>query len=262
MQKRLWIALLAAACGCASTTPRARLVPLPISDQQERALGARLAATVESENRVSTNRTANEYVNKLGQRIVRLSDRPDIPYTFKILASERWARAIALPGGYIYVTTGLLMGLDTECQLAGVLAHEVGHVASRDASTILGKEVPDAELAVILRGGPPDSAAMATQKALAVLDAGYGPDVEKQANTTGLMYTARAGLNPEGLIQVIAKMASGGDVGNQFWEPLSGSQPTPEERVGSLRMELSSLGLDAGLPSDPDPYAKVKAQLP
>jgi predicted Zn-dependent protease len=262
MRKRLWILFLAVACGCASTGQKVREVPLPISDQQERALGARLSAKVESGHKVSTNKSVIQYVNQLGQKIVRLSDRPEIPYTFRVLASEHEVRAFALPGGYVYVTTGLLLGLETECQLAGVLAHEVAHVVAHDASTALGAGVSDAELAVILRGGPPDSAAAATQKAFAVLNAGYGPAVESQANTNGIMYTARAGLNPAGAVQVMERMGNSGGAEGGFWEPLSGHQPTAAERVADLSAEIASHGLDAGLPSDPDPYGKVKAQLP
>jgi beta-barrel assembly-enhancing protease len=262
MPKLAWVALLAVACGCASTGLHVRQVPLPIDDQTERALGGRLSAKVESEYRINTNKNVNQYVNQLGQKIVRLSDRPDIPYTFKVLASEREARAFALPGGHIYVTTGLLMGLESECQLAGVLAHEVGHVAAHDAATALGAGVPDAELAVILRGGPPDSVAVATKNALAVLNAGYGAGTEKLADRTGIMYAARAGLNPMGAVQVMEAMGSHGGAGDGFWEPLSGHQPTAAERVAALQSEIASMGLDAGLPSDPDPYAKVKAQLP
>jgi predicted Zn-dependent protease len=233
-----------------------------MDNQQERAIGARLAAHVESRTRVSSNRVVIDYVNRLGQKIVRLSDRPDIPYEFKVLAEPREVRAFALPGGHVYLTTGLLLGIDTECELAGVLAHEIGHVAMRDPANLLGKEVPDPQLGVILRGGPPDSAAAAIAAALAALDAGYSAAIERDADRLALLYSARAGLNPAGLVQMIQKLAGSGDAADRFWEPLTGHQPTAAVRAADLQKELASMGLDAGLPSDPDPYAKVKAQLP
>jgi predicted Zn-dependent protease len=233
-----------------------------MDDQQERAIGARLAASVEARSHVSKNRTVIEYVNNVGQKIVRLSDRPEIPYTFKVLSDTREVRAFALPGGHIYVTTGLLLGVETECQLAGVLSHEVGHVAMRDPANLLGKEVPDAQLGVILRGGPPDSAKAAVEAALAALDVGYGAAAERNVNRQALLYSARAGLNPAGLIQMIQRLAGSSETPDRFWEPLSGHQPTAAERVSELEGELKSMGLDAGLPSDPDRYAKVKAELP
>jgi len=254
--------LCLAASGCAATSGKTRQVPLPIGDQQERSLGARLSASVEAQTPLATDKTVKEYVNSLGQRIARLCDRPDIPYTFRVLTVEGEPHSFSLPGGYVYVTTGLLLGIDTECQLAGILAHEVGHIVAHDGTTLLGEEMTDAELAVILRGGPPDSASAAIGKALATLRVGFGRDQERAADTRGLLYCARVGLNPAGMIQAMEKFQSGTPSGDQFWEPLAGNQPPMAERIAGLKQELASMGLDAGLPSDRQPYAKIRVRLP
>src|SRR6266853_2895054 len=187
--------------GCAGTHGKGREVPIPLSDQHEWIIGSRLAVRFETSVRPDADPNINEYTNDLGQRIARLSDRPEIPYSFRVFADPA-PRAVAFPGGEIYVSTGLLKQVDTECQLAGVLAHEIAHVASHHPSAILEREMDDAELAAIARGARAASRGVdstaAGAKALALLAVGYGQETERQADRTALLYVSRVGLNPDG----------------------------------------------------------------
>lgn len=250
--------------GCAGTHGKTREVPIPLSDQHERIIGSRLATRFESSVRPDTDPIVNDYVNQLGQRIARLSDRPEIPYTFRIIA-EAEPRSLAFPGGEIYVSTGLLRQVDNESQLAGVLAHEIAHVASHHPSAVLERELEDAELAAIARGaraaGRGVDSTAAGAKALALLAVGYGQETERQADRTALLYVSRAGLNPEGMIEVIEHLNPPTAKKEVFWEPLAGGHPSQVQRAILLHAELKSLGLDAGLPRDLRPYASVKSRL-
>ncbi len=130
---------------------------------------------------------------------------------------------------------------------------------------MLERDLEDAELAAIARGsraasrGVDSSAAGA--KALALLAVGYGQEVERQADRTALLYVSRAGLNPDGMIEVIENLNHPNGGKEMFWEPLAGGHPSPAQRVTLLRAELKSLGLDAGLPRDLRPYAPIKNRL-
>ena len=90
---------------------------------------------------------------------------------------------------------------------------------------------------------------------------GYGQEIERQADRTALLYVSRAGLNPDGMIEVMENLNPPTAQKEAFWEPLAGGHPSPAQRVMLLRAELKSLGLDAGLPRDLRPYAAVKSRL-
>lgn len=105
-----------------------------ISDSQEVDLGAGINSRLVNSEQVNlyTNPALNTYVNDIGQRLANVSDRPDIPYTFQIVADNA-VNAFATMGGYVYVTTGLMAAADTEAELASVIGHEIGHIAGKDA---------------------------------------------------------------------------------------------------------------------------------
>jgi predicted Zn-dependent protease len=250
--------------GCAGTHGKGREVPIPMSDQHERIIGGRLATRFETDIRPESDPIVNDYVSQLGQHIAQLSDRPEIPYAFRVFA-DLDPKAMAFPGGLIYLSTGLLKQVDNECQLAGVLAHEIAHVAAHNPSGVLERDMDDAELAAIARGARGASRGVdstaAGAKGLALLAVGYGQDVERQADRTALLYVSRAGLNPDGMIEVMEKIRRPSSQKETFWEPLAGGHPSTAQRVALLREELKSLGLDAGLPRDPRPYASIKNRL-
>lgn len=97
--------------------------------EKEIAIGKQLAQEVERQARIVDDPVIAEYVNRIGQNLVRNSDAK-VPFTIKVIDSEE-VNAFALPGGFFFVNTGILMKADTEAELAGVMAHEIGHVAAR-----------------------------------------------------------------------------------------------------------------------------------
>ena len=246
--------------GCATTGPGGKKSLILIGESEERSLGAKMAAQLQAENSFVTDPAITDYVNRLGQRVARLSDRPGIPYQFKIIASKE-VNAFALPGGYVYVYTGLLKQLDTECQLAAVLGHETSHIVARHGVKQLQEGLGLEVLGGIIFGGSSETTKAVVGQGLALLQRGYGRQAEREADSYGVLYTARAGLNPEGMVQVLEKLdkLSGGSGGS--WETLSSDHPPAAQRAAAVRAEIREKGLDAGLPSDPNPYKNMKARL-
>ncbi len=260
MRAALVFALALGLTGCAATRGKERAVPIPLADHHERALGSRLGARFEADVKPMSDPVVNDYVNQLSQRIARLSDRPEIPFAVRIYSSAE-PRALAFPGGRLYLSTGLLQRIDTESQLAGVLAHEVAHVVARNPSSLLERKLDDAELAAILQGPPGVDTTAAGAKAMALLLAGFERQAEQAADRAALLYAARVGVNPEGSIQVMEKLKGVSGSNETFWEPLSGGHPNPADRIAEAKSELKAMGLDAGLPNDLHPYAAIKKRV-
>ena len=237
-----------------------RQVPVPLSETNERQIGSRLAARYEESAEPSKDQVVNDYVAGVGLRIARLSDRPDLKYSFRVVRSKE-PKAVAFPAGFIYVTTGLLKRIDSEGELAGVLAHEIAHISARHPNRIVEKEMKDAELAAILAGDNRADTTAAGARCLSLLLAGYEKGVEKEADVQALLYVARVGLNPEGMLVAMEKLLGAEDVGAGYWEVVSGKYKKPDERVAQLRSEIKSMGLDAGLPNNQRSYTAVKKRL-
>ena len=232
-----------------------------IGDAEERELGAKMAAQIRAEKRILADRVITDYVNRTGQNIVRLSDRPEIPFHFLVI-QDSTPSAFAMPGGYVYVHTGLLKMLDTQSQLAGVLGHEIGHVVARHGVKQLQSGLSAEQLNCLVNGAPGDSTKAAVSAGVAVILAGYSRNMEAEADAYGAMYMARIGLNPEGMAQAMDKVAKASDGGEGFWESLDKKHAPLAKRAAGVRGEIKDKGLDAGLPSDPQPYRVVKGRVP
>ena len=109
---------------------------LKLNEKQELEVGRLAAAQVEKEQPVFADTDVTAYVQKVGLRLARVSGRPGLRYYFKILQSDD-VNAYALPGGWVYVTLGLLESVGDESELAAVLAHEIGHIAARQHASKL-----------------------------------------------------------------------------------------------------------------------------
>lgn len=146
------------------------------------------------------------YVTSLGNLLARTSETPDQQFTFTVLDSPV-VNAFALPGGYVYVTRGLLALADDEAEVAGVLAHEIGHVTGRHASQRYGRAQATSILAagVGILLGSQEAAAAAGQVGVLALQS-YSRDQEFQADLLGVRYLSRAGFEPEGMADFLTKL--------------------------------------------------------
>ena len=143
------------------------------------------------------------YINQIGQRLVQNSDTPDDTFTFTVIDSPD-INAFATPGGFIYVNRGLLAYLDNEAELAGVLAHEIGHVTARHAARQKTASITNqvvATTAYILTGS--GELADASNMYGTELVRGYGREHELEADGLGAKYMYNTGYNPDSLLEVI-----------------------------------------------------------
>jgi predicted Zn-dependent protease len=177
-----------------------------MSEQQEIQMGAQAHQDVLKEYAALDNPSLQAYVNEVGQRLAKQSHRPQLKWHFTVVDSPD-VNAFALPGGYVYITRGIMAYLDSEAELAGVIGHEIGHVTARhgvrqqSASTAAGL---GAALGSILVPGMNNQAGASLLQTLAqAWTAGYGREHELESDRLGAEYLAKASYKPQAMIDVI-----------------------------------------------------------
>lgn len=185
-----------------------------MSEKKEAEIGKKMYDDILAKMRTYDNPKIVEYVRRIGESLAANSDRPDIDYTFTVLDSPD-INAFATPGGYIYVNRGLLAYLDSEAELAGVLAHEIAHVTERHASRQewMGKGSSVASAVVgILAAISTGSGAVGsvTQDAASMAGTamvrGYGRDMELEADREGARFMHKTGYDPQAMVEVLGAL--------------------------------------------------------
>ncbi|HYP50851.1 MAG TPA: M48 family metallopeptidase, partial [Pyrinomonadaceae bacterium] len=180
------------------------------SMEKEVSFGRQLAAEAEKELKLVDDPMITEYVNRVGQNVVNHSDAK-VPFTIKVVDSDD-VNAFALPGGFFYVNRGLILAADNESELAGVMAHEIAHVAARHAMENQGKAqlMNYGMLAGIIFGGgilsPILQNAGGLLGGLAMLKFSRG--AEEEADKLGVQYLYAAGYDPNGMATMFEKLAA------------------------------------------------------
>ncbi len=151
------------------------------------------------------NDPLHDYVNRIGQALAANAELPDLKFTFTVLNTPD-VNAFALPGGYVYVTRGLLALADTEAQLAGVLAHEIGHVTARHAAQRHSWASVAQIGGLILRSTDLKGVGEAFDVGGQIFLSGYSREQEFEADTLGIRYLAKAGYDPAGVAQFLGKL--------------------------------------------------------
>jgi predicted Zn-dependent protease len=179
-----------------------------LSDSDEMRLGRDVAANLAARYGLVENSPRVTYLNLVGQAIARRSSRPKLPFHFGILKTPEF-NAFAAPGGYIFVTEGLLSGLKDEAELAGVLAHEVSHVTERH----IVKAIRDANLFgagkdfAAAAGHDPQAWGTLSDFSIHLLDHGLSRKDELEADRLGTQLAGKTGYDPRGLRDSIERLS-------------------------------------------------------
>ncbi len=177
-----------------------------MSEQQEIELGTKAHQDVLKEYPALDNPALQAYVDQVGQRLAQSSHRPNLKWRFTVVDSPE-VNAFALPGGYVYVTRGILAYLDSEAELAGVVGHEIGHVTARHGvrqqSTATAVGIGAVLGSILVPGLNNQAGASLLQTLGQALTAGYGRDHELESDRLGAEYLAKTGYSPQAMIEVI-----------------------------------------------------------
>jgi predicted Zn-dependent protease len=191
---------LALVVACATNPVTGRRELSLMSESQEIAIGRDADRQLKQEMGLYNEPELQRYISDLGQRMAKISERPTLPWQFAVI-DQPAVNAFAIPGGFIYVTRGILPFLDNEAELAGVIGHEIGHVTARHPAQQYTRQIGGAigltALGIFVPAARPFGDVAAT--GLGVLFLKYGRDDERQADALGARYASTIGYDPSGV---------------------------------------------------------------
>ncbi|MBZ4330534.1 M48 family metallopeptidase [Corallococcus interemptor] len=236
-----------------------------ISDEQENQLGLQVKKELETKENIQyvEDPEVLAYVRGISQPILAQAnkDRSGVKWKVNVINDPKTVNAFATPGGFLYVYTGLLLAADTEAELAGVMAHEAGHVVGRhSARAMVNAYGLQAITQVALGQNPSTAAQIAAQLAGGGLQLAHSRSEETEADEYGAKYASASGFDPNGLITFFQKLQKeqGHTPGVLKW--LS-THPTSEDRIAHLRKIIAQQGLKGDRDS-PGGLTAIQARLP
>jgi len=230
--------------GCATNPATGKRQLMLVSEGQEAAMGKEADAQFHALYGDFPDPGLQRYVESVARPLAAVSERPGLPWTFRVIDDPQ-VNAFALPGGYIYVTRGILAHMNSEAELAGVLGHEIGHVTARHSASAQSKQMLGMVglgvgmiLSPTLREGGD-----ALSQAFGLVFLKFGRDQESQSDELGLRYIVKKDYNPEGILDVFRTLdgvtvAAGGD---RLPNWLS-THPAPPNRLADMQRIIQEQG--------------------
>jgi len=212
------------------------------SIEKEIALGKQLAQEVERQAKIVDDPVIAEYVNRIGQNLVRNSDAK-VPFTIKVIDAEE-INAFALPGGFFFVNTGVMVNADSEAEMAGVMAHEIAHVAARHGTrqATRGEIVNLASIPLIFMGGWTgyairQGAGLAIPMGFLTFSRGF----ESEADYLGLQYMYKAGYDPTAFVDFFEKIQSKEKKKPGTMSKVFSTHPMTDDRIKHSQQEIQDI---------------------
>jgi beta-barrel assembly-enhancing protease len=234
------------------------------STDTEIKMGKQYAMMVEQTARMVQDPVVNEYVNRIGQNLVRNSDAK-VPFTIKVIDSDE-INAFALPGGFFYVNSGLILAADEEAELAGVMAHEIAHVAARHAMEQMTRaqyaNLATIPLIFVGSWGVYELASMAINLALPLTFMKFSRNFEAEADYLGVQYMYKTGYDPQAFITFFEKIEAKDKKKPGTLAKAFASHPPTPDRIAKTQEEIKKI-----LPTQPQyildtsEFDSVKARL-
>ena len=210
--------------------------------EKEIALGKQLAQEVEREAKIIDDPIIAEFVSRVGQNLVRNSDAK-VPFTIKVLDTEE-VNAFALPGGFFFVNSGLILKADNEAELAGVMAHEIAHVAARHGTrqATRGEIINIASIPLIFMGGWTgyairQGAGLAIPMGFLTFSRGF----EREADYLGLQYLYKTGYDPTSFVDFFEKIQSLEKKKPGTMSKVFSTHPMTDDRIKAAQDEIQKI---------------------
>jgi predicted Zn-dependent protease len=254
------------ATGCAAQRIHAEktMAAMLISDEQEEKLGRQVKAELEQKEKLKylEDPVVVDYVRNVSTRILQVAnrDRQGVKWKVNVIDDPKTVNAFATPGGYLYVYTGLLLAADNEAELAGVMAHEAGHVVGRHSARAMMLQYGEqAVIEAALGKNPGTVAQIAAGLAGTGVGLAHGRGSETEADEYGARYTSAVGYDPRGLVSFFQKLQQKEGKVPALMKWLS-THPTSAERVQYLNGFISRNRL-SGSDVGADRLAPIKQRL-
>ena len=235
------------------------------STNWEIGTGKQYSMEIEKSSHLVTDPVVVEYINRVGQNLVKNSDAK-VPFTIKVLDTDE-INAMALPGGYFYVNSGLILACDSEDELAGVMAHEISHVAAHHAAREMTKmnymQIGSIPLMIFAQGSWTGYGIYEmSQLAIPLTFLEFSREYEAEADYLGIQYMYRAGYDPQGMVSIFEKLDAlekhkPGAISRAFSD-----HPATPDRIADVEQEIATI-----LPARADylvttsEFDQVKARL-
>ncbi|HYO53871.1 M48 family metallopeptidase [Archangium sp.] len=244
--------VLGPGCGtvASATRPATRAVgEFVLGPEDEKKLGDQLAAEVKQKEKVLNDPQVQSYVNDLGQRLVDQTPKKErpFPFQFTVIEAPDDVNAFALPGGHIFVYSGLIRAADNEAELASVLGHEIAHVTSGHARQQLASLVGLGTLQQLLLGNNPNLVAQVGSAIVAQgYLAAYTRGMESEADKRGLQYLDTAGYDPAAMARFFDKLGNMEGSRPNFVSTFFATHPNPGDRAREVSSLIQSRGYGGG----------------
>jgi predicted Zn-dependent protease len=233
---------VATVIACATNPATGRRQLMLVSEAQEIAMGKAADQEAVAAYGLYPDRGVQAYVERLGQGLAARCERPDLPWSFKVV-DDPSVNAFALPGGYIYVTRGIMTHLRSEAELVAVLGHEIGHVTGRHSASQMSKQQLAMGGLIVGMAVAPELQRFGglAQQGLGLLFLKFGRDDESEADELGLRYMVRQDYDPREMLDVFAVLdgvtrAGGG--GDRMPDWLS-THPSPGNRTARIQAQIA-----------------------
>jgi predicted Zn-dependent protease len=216
---------------------------IPITAQKEREIGREIAATVLGRWHAVNDSALTEYVSVVGSIVAQQSPRyGEVPFHFAVLDTDE-INAFATPGGYIFVTRGALATMESEAELAGVLAHEIGPVDQKHVlAQIQRLNMMAGATSEALPSGPLLDELIG--KLTSMLFMGVGREAELESDSIGQVYAARAGYRPDGMLTFVRRLIADTPARRGTLASMRATHPPASERVEALQRQFTAAGYD------------------
>lgn len=250
--RMLLLAMVPAAtlAGCAVNPVTGERQLSLVSESQEIQIGQQAAQEAAQSIGLVEDPALQAYVQRIGAALAARSERPNLPWSFRVV-DDPTPNAFALPGGYIFVTRGLLGLVNSEAELASVLGHEIGHVTARHSVTQISRaQLAQIGLGVgsILFPGAAQQLGGLASGGLQLLFLSYGRDAERQADDLGFRYARGEGYDVREMADVFRALQRVGETeGRSPLPSWLATHPAPEERIRAVEARVDTAALPAGL---------------